>query len=486
MKKSLCAIVLLALLLLLLLPRPAKAEYINPASRISFYYQHDGGARSVEGKWDRLLADRLMALCGHSSVYPYTDQYLTGRGCCLFTFSHAWQFLLGYASGDAAKSDILYRYLSQKPVWSNTGSTLSPPNAASYYASYLKKQSGVTQYTGSLSTYKLLSAFLSGGQSCVVVNAPGHYILATGCTVYQGVQYVQVVDSILSATVQSGRLSRGMSYDFSYAITPANAGQLQAAVHCYWLPYSEFASRCKLKYAFRRQAQAAPSAQISQFILAPGQSAQIELLNAPEQMQYQSLDESICSVSEDGIIRALSPGKAQVLCLSSQSSARNVTIEVYCALLPPQQTLITAPGEALPDPEYEGELPPDVRFSFSLSPQQTGAYECEIYVSDARGSVWQSAPALAVVLDPQRLILIPPGVSVIEESAFEGTDACALALPESVQVVQAGAFSDASLNVVFIESASTRIDETAFDSDVVLCYDYAAFRRWLSARAQDD
>ncbi|MBQ4227246.1 MAG: leucine-rich repeat protein, partial [Clostridia bacterium] len=120
------------------------------------------------------------------------------------------------------------------------------------------------------------------------------------------------------------------------------------------------------------------------------------------------------------------------------------------------------------------------------SPQQTGAYECEIYVSDARGSVWQSAPALAVVLDPQRLILIPPGVSVIEESAFAGTDACALALPESVQVVQAGAFSNASLNVVFIESASTRIDETAFDSDVVLCYDYAAFRRWLLARAQGD
>ncbi len=486
MKKSICAFVLLSLVLALLLPPPARAEYIDPASRISYYYQHDGGARSVEGKWDRLLADRLYALCGHSTIYPYTDQYLTGRGCCLFTFAHAWQFLLGYAAGDAAKSDILYRYLSQKPVWSNTGSTLSPPKAASYYASYLKKQNGVTQYTGSLSTYKLLSAFLSGGQSCVIVNAPGHYILATGCTVYQGVQYVQVVDSILSATVKSDRLSRGMSLDFSYAITPANAGQLQAAVHCYWLPYSEFASRCQLKYAFRRQTQAAPSAKYSEYILAPGQSAQIELLNAPEQMQYQSLDETVCSVSADGLITALSPGRAQILCLSAQSSARDVEIDVYCALLPPRPTLIAALGETPPEPFYEGELPVGAVFSLSETPQEIGAYDCDLNLSDKRGNVWMSVPALYVVLDPGRLMLLPPGVSVIEQNAFEGTNACALALPGGVQSVQAGAFAGSAIRIVFMESASTRIDEAAFDPGVVLCDDYDAFRRWLSACARGD
>ena len=83
---ALCAALLLALGAF-----DVRAEsYVRASSRINFYYQHDGGGRNEKSVWDSLLENRLLALYGHGEIYhdATTDRYLTGRGCCLFSFSH--------------------------------------------------------------------------------------------------------------------------------------------------------------------------------------------------------------------------------------------------------------------------------------------------------------------------------------------------------------------------------------------------------------
>ena len=112
---ALCAALLLALGAF-----DVRAEsYVRASSRINFYYQHDGGGRNEKSVWDSLLENRLLALYGHGEIYhdATTDRYLTGRGCCLFSFSHAYQYLRGYAATKSRMADILFEFLSVKPLW---------------------------------------------------------------------------------------------------------------------------------------------------------------------------------------------------------------------------------------------------------------------------------------------------------------------------------------------------------------------------------
>ncbi len=79
------------------------ADESSNVGRIHFYYQYDGAPADEPGKWDILLKDRLQALYGHDSIYygKGTSMYMTGRACRLFSYCHAYQYLLGYAETEA-------------------------------------------------------------------------------------------------------------------------------------------------------------------------------------------------------------------------------------------------------------------------------------------------------------------------------------------------------------------------------------------------
>ncbi len=453
------------------------------SSRISFYYQYEGGARSTEGFWDRMLKDRLLALYGHDTIYPYSDKFLTGRGCCLFSFSHAYQYLCGYAGTAQAKADILYNYLSVKPVWSNTGSSMSPPNAASYYASYLKNTPGVSLYTGSLDTYAKLQSFLNTGKSVVIVNVPGHYVIAVGCTKYNGVEYVHIVDSLLSATIKTGRLSRGMSMDFSVTFTPANSASYQAAVHEYWVPYSQIASSCKLKYAFRTGGTPAPfvlSTQKNELLLKAGQQADIVFTNTDELMAYTSLDEDVCTVDESGRVTAVSPGLTDVVCVSLADSRHSLVIPVYCVDAEEEQLCLLYPGESAPDPAVEGPLPDGAAIVSPDEEQISSAVRVEIkQLLDAFGDTVCEIRVTVIALDREHVIVLGSGIAEIGEEAFADGAYQAVAVPASVQNIGPLAFAAPDLQVVFVQSESTAFSSDAFgESAPLIIRDYGAFLSW--------
>ena len=489
MKRCISVLFLTALFFCVRIPARASQE-ASVSSRISFYYQYEGGARSVEGFWDRMLSDRLLALYGHDQIYPYSDKYLTGRGCCLFSFSHAYQYLCGYAGTAEAKADILYRFLSQKPVWSNTGSSMSPPNAASYYAAYLKKQPGVALYTGALDTYSRLSSFFNGSKSVVIINVPGHYVIGVGCTRYNGVEYVHIVDSLLSATIKTGRLSRGMSMDFSVTFTPANAGSYQAAVHEYWVPYSQIASSCKLKYAFRTGGTPAPfkpEALKNELLLTVGASENIEFTNTDEVMAFSSLDENICTVDEYGCVIAVSPGATKINCVSLTNSAHYLTIPVWCIRADHDQFCLIRPGE--PDPEIclEGQLPDGASIVvFSEESPFSSVRILLMQVLDTYGEAVCDVRLTVAELDQNEMIILGGEISSIETEAFSGGAYKAVSIPSSVKRVESLAFADSDIQAVFVESADTEIAPDAFGARTpLICYNYGAFLSWFQRNEND-
>ncbi len=325
--------IILLIGLLLLCAYAVSETWGDASSRVNFYYQYDGGTTDEPGTYDLLLADRLKALCGHDSIYynSNTNKYLTGRGCCLFSFAHAYQYLCGYSGSNALKADILYRFLSTKPVWSDTGSSLSPPNAAGIYAQSLAAQPGVNSYGASLSTFSKLKAFFEGRQSVLIMNVPGHYFCAVGCIEHGGVQYVQVIDSTLSGTIRTGRCTQAKSFDFSQTYTPANVLNYAAGVHQYWLPYSEFSSKCRIKYAYR--AAKAPAVNPlttdrDELILLAGESAPMNIQGTDRELEYICSDETVASGSEGGVVHALAPGRACVTCRIKGSPGISLDIQL--------------------------------------------------------------------------------------------------------------------------------------------------------------
>lgn len=457
----------LLLAALLLIASASAATYVDADTRVRYYYQYEGAPKDSAGTWDKLLADKLYALYGHNSIYmdSSTSKYLTGRGCCLFSFSHAWQFLLGKSSGQTAQAAILYGYLKQNPKWSNTGSTTSPPNAASYYASYLGKQSGITSYSVSnLKTYSSLSSFFNGGRGCIIVNAPGHYILAVGCTTYNGTQYVQIVDSVLSGTIRTGRCTLAKSMDFSTTYTPANAETYTPKVHQYWLPYSQFSTQCKLSYAYKSSASPGEiklKAEKSSLLLARGGSAAINVTGTSEALTYSSSNTSICTVSSSGLVTAKAAGEAQIVCSVKSNPYYSTVVTVMVFEVPDTETILAEIGKPI---EFNPVLPAGATAGLdSAYVDEPGVTDISAHIYDKYGDVVKTVTLTVICPDFGTTLSIPATVTHIYGEAFSQTGMEYIILPESVEYIGERAFADSGLKAVIVLNGDCAISSAAFD-----------------------
>ncbi len=479
---ALCAALLLALGAF-----DVRAEsYVRASTRINFYYQHDGGGRNEKSVWDSLLENRLLALYGHGEIYhdATTDRYLTGRGCCLFSFSHAYQYLRGYAATKSRMADILFEFLSVKPLWKKTDSTMSPPSAHALYAAYFAKLPGINKYAVSnLDSFSKLKAFFEGNKGVVIVNAPSHYVIAVGAVKHGGRQYVQIVDSLISATVRDTRVSVAYSMDFSTVYTPQNAVNYEESVHEYWIPYTEL-SKCKLRYAFT--AGSAPEVpkfmpEKSVFILLPGQSKLIAFDELIEEVAFESLTPGVCTVDETGLVSFAGEGEGTVRAVSRDNPLHMCEVKVYCVSPEENALSVNTQGEELRNP-YEGlSLPAGSRFVWAdPAPQECGIHTLALSLLDPDGDEAARLSVTAVVVRPEDVLSVPDGVILIEQGAFEETAFVWAALPASVRTVQSGAFPE-SVKAAFVGNPFCGIGQGAFPEDCVLFYDYGAYLNWLKA-----
>ena len=430
------------------------AGYTDASQRIHFYNQTDGAPQDQAGKWDLLLAPKLQKLYGHSEIYndKSTSRYLTGRGCCLFSFSHAYQYLMGYAYTDEDMANVLYKYLSIKPVWSNTGSTCSPPNAISMYAAYLGKQNGVTRYTGSLSSYSKLQSFFNGSKGVCIVHAPGHYIIAVGVTEHDGVKYVQIVDSIMVGTLKSGRCSWAMSMDFSTTYTAANAPYYTENVHQYWLPYDQFQSKCDIPCAFYTGALP-PTYEIKadrQYValnVSSGEAVKLTLTvtDAPAGAVpvFVSDNDDIAVVTQDGVISAVGIGVTRIRCALNVNLNKYLYVPVYCYDICGNLGCVIGEGET--PPVHIGELPPSWQEARTV--EETAWYDKVICsVTDETGRELYRTYVMCVKADA-------PGV---------------MRLPQNILKTETGALALDGIKLVILENENAVYEDGAFPADCIV------------------
>ena len=487
--KRIAAIICLICLVCSLFPYTASAAYDTMgAGRIGFYYLYEGGGQDLPGTYDLLLASRLQALCGHSTIYMdgSTSKYITGRGCDLLAHAHAYQFLLGRAATVEQRADILYKFLKIKPVWSNTGSSLSPPNAESIYDSFLASRAGVTRYYGNLNTASAVAAFFEGGKSVAIVHVPNHFVCAIGCKVHNGTRYIHIVDSAITGTIAAGRLSKAYSLDFSTVYTPSNVLQYSGQVFEYYLPYSDFTQSGytgKAEFRGKFVAGSMPAYHLipakDELLLAEGGSAQIVITNSSEVIAYTSSDVSVCTVSSDGLVTYVGPGTAAITCGEIDALRNSCTVTVNCVKPVTSGALVAGVGET-PSPVLEaGTLPAGARFVLSDSDTSyVGARPVTVKLLDRYDTEVARYDLTLAVINPYGILALPEGLKTIEAGAFEGTSFETLVIPSGVTQIGAQAFGNMDPSVVFC--AQPALVSGMFGWDTVIVDDPAAYYRWAN------
>lgn len=462
------------------------STWCDTSGRINYYYQYDGAPADEPGVYDLLLAERLKARYGHDSIYydSSTSRYLTGRGCGLFSFAHAYQYLCGRAMSLQEKADILYNYLAVHPVWSNTSSSMSPPNGVSYYRSYLAGRSGISTYSGDLSTFSRLRSFFEGSRSVIIINAPGHFIIGTGVTTYQGEQYVLVVDSVMSGTLREGRLTRGMSLDFSTVYTPYNAPAYAESVHQYWIPYSQFASKCKIRYAFVAGSIPPPPAvkpEKTELILFAGDTETIHLQSGSLPAVFETETPDICRVDENGIVTALKPGRGRVILTNpDEAEIFSAAVEVYVIALPEEAVRVIRPGADIGGYPFEGELPEGAYAVYGDTDTLTpGVRTVHISTYTAGSDPVHEGDVILIVMNESRLVFLPSQTVLIEEEAFADISALFAVIPESVSRISSGAFAGTPLQAAFVLNPDAVVAADAFPEDCYICRNGSALQKWI-------
>lgn len=442
------------ILILLLCVCACADTYCDTSSRINYFYQLDGGKTDEEGTYDKLLVPVIREITNgaHTSIVPWDNKYLTGRGCDLFAYGHAYQYLCGYAGSMQQKADVLAVYLrgisGQSHTWSTSNplSTLNPPRACALYAATLDKQPGVSRYSKATGTFGDLYTLFNGCRAACIVNVGGHYVIAVGCTEHEGVKYVLIVDSVMSATLRSDRRGYGYSFDFSTRYDETNARQNEALVHQYWLPYSAF-QKCTINYAFY-----------------VGQAPRIYLLDSPykkgaaaiagetldlcvsdknglvEDYVFEAADPSVATVDENGILTAVAPGETTVSCHSADNPYQVLTIPVYvCDWVHPGAAYIMKDGIR---PEVLSGF--DLPASFSVDWTEDGT----AVIADAYGNEFGSMQY--TVFDP-------------EAGGFTHLGA-------AVGFIGDSAFTDSAVRYVLIDNPGITVSFNAFDGDTELYF----------------
>ncbi|MCR4621497.1 MAG: leucine-rich repeat domain-containing protein [Clostridiales bacterium] len=490
MKKFL-ALICLFCLACSIVPRAAEAATdLIGSSRIGFYYQYAGGGKDQKGTYDTLLASRLYSLYGHSTIYmsSSTSKYLTGRGCCLFAHAHAYQFLLGKAATNEQRADILYKFLKIKPKWSNTGSSMSPPNSESIYKNYLASLPGVSLYSGNMNTASAVASFFTGGKSVAIVHVPNHFVCAIGCTVYNGTRYIHIVDSAITGTIAKGRLQKAYSLDFSTTYTVSNVVDYSGKVFEYYLPYSEFTkTNTSIKAEFRAAfvAGSMPAYRLipqkDELLLTQGSSAQIVITNSEETIAYTSSNVNVCTVSSTGLVTYVGPGTAKVTCGEIDALRNSCTVNVCCVQTDTSGTLVAGVGEKPKPRLLSGTLPAGAKFV--LSDQDTsyvGARVITVKLLDKNGDEVARYNLTLAVVSPASTLVLPAGLKVIESGAFENSGAfLTLVIPPSVDQIGAGAFAQSQPAVVFCADPS--LVSGMFGGNTVVVNDPDAYYSWANS-----
>ena len=425
MKRNVVAILFILLMLCLF----ARADtYCDTSGRINYFYQLDGGKNDEEGTYDKLLVPVIRDITGgaHTSIVPKDNKYLTGRGCDLFSYGHAYQYLLGYAGSTQAKANILGIYLrgksGQSHTWSSSAiSTLNPPNACSLYAATLDAQTGVSKYSGSTGTFSGLTKLFNGCRGLCIVNAPGHYIIAVGCTVHDGVEYVLIVDSIMSATLRDSRCGYGYSFDFSTRYDQSNARFIEADIHQYWMPYSTFKAKCTIKYSFyvgsEPKSYSIDSPYRNAAVVPVGGSLDLavtESVISGGTFHFCSENTDIARVDESGIITGIHAGETVVTCYNDSACYSDgepfavLSVPVYvCEFMQPGSVYLMDSG--YPDIASGCFLPDCVRYDWD----EDGS----VIVGDCYGNVFFTSFYRLMNQDAAYL-RIPASVELVEEEAF--------------------------------------------------------------------
>ena len=426
MKRTVVAILFILLMLCLF----ARADtYCDTSGRINYFYQLDGGKTDEEGTYDKLLVPVIRDITGgaHTSIVPKDNKYLTGRGCDLFSYGHAYQYLLGYAGSTQAKANILGIYLrgksGQSHTWSSSAiSTLNPPNACSLYAATLDAQTGVSKYSGSTGTFSGLTKLFNGCRGLCIVNAPGHYIIAVGCTVHDGVEYVLIVDSIMSATLRDSRCGYGYSFDFSTRYDQSNARFIEADIHQYWMPYSTFKAKCTIKYSFyvgsEPKSYSIDSPYRNAAVVPVGGSLDLavtESVVSGGTFHFCSENTDIARVDESGIITGIHAGETVVTCYNDSACYSDgepfavLSVPVYvCEFVEPGSVYLMDSG-IYPDIASGCFLPDCVRYDWD----EDGS----VIVGDCYGNVFFTSFYRLMNQDAAYL-RIPASVEIVEEEAF--------------------------------------------------------------------
>lgn len=218
--------------------------YIDTASRISYYQQYKDATYVGEnvatgpftsGYWDAQLKAKYNIEVAKNPNGNY--KYLSNRGCRLFTYGHAVQWLTGKKAGGSRQLEILYEFLAVSK---------DPPNANSKYANYLVSQYGskygIKKVSVSKSWSSVKSHFDNGG--VIVYNSGGHIALAVGYTERtiggSTKQLIQLVDSSIRSTAK--RVPSGVSYSGGFGTTYRKSALPGSSSHGQmWVTYSDFA-----------------------------------------------------------------------------------------------------------------------------------------------------------------------------------------------------------------------------------------------------
>ena len=398
------------------------ATWGDAEKRINVFYQYDGGAKDAQGRWDKLIAPYIYKWTSgkHSTIYydSSTSKYITGRACCLLSYSNAYQYLCGRASTEEEQLEILLTYLQKKPVWSNTGSSISPPNARSLYHSVLMAQSGIVSVsTSAVNSFAKLETFFEGLKGVLIVNGTNHYRIAVGCTTYNGVEYVQLVDSVLTGTIASGKLSKAYSMDFSAVYTASNSTSYNGIVRQYWVPYSYFTSgKLTIVYAYLNQKRIiAPSC----IVIEAGKTISIDASVYPSgSFVLESCDSSIATVS-GASVTGIAPGVTYITCCEDKNPSVCATIPVYCVEISTDKLIVgTTDAESL----VTGNLPSGCRAVLDKS-YPYGVFSAGVSLLDPSGQEFAKTQVLLVNPDPDATLKIADNVKKIEASAFENVSA---------------------------------------------------------------
>ena len=234
MKKTISIMLLLCAILFMQTGTAFAADAEFYQCDIGFFNQYKGlsssSAQSAKSYWDKQLESQYgLKICEYNDGKKTTTPNISGRGCNVLRYAHAYQILSGIKiETDEEKVDLLYRLLtcSIKSTTSLTdgercNTSLCPPESETEYYNFVRNETGAKndsslksiEKNGTLKSHptpeQIVKFFSEKGG---VINLrilnyskkSGHFILATGYKYDDKNQlWIHIIDSSTGTTVKA-------------------------------------------------------------------------------------------------------------------------------------------------------------------------------------------------------------------------------------------------------------------------------------------